>query len=231
MNRVTIGALSLILVTRIMSSVSLADSWAAPTPRIFASQHGSFGFKVLEPRFGRDSKGVLFRLNKAGQEEVVWSRQLVNIPYRVYPAEDGRRVVTISTYGSLGRKHTVVVYDEQGQVLGDYRFDQLLPTLEQMIFVESSISSSHWSGHVTYGFSTGQFLMTLHWPKDAAKRLSRFQKLVENSNDKRAKSSLERLYREYRHVDKEKLSEFRVIRFDLATGKVASPAKPTGKDD
>src|SRR5687768_14876207 len=56
----------------VVSAPLLADKWPAPTPKVFASQFGSHGFKVLKPEFGGISEGVLFRLDAEGREQVVW---------------------------------------------------------------------------------------------------------------------------------------------------------------
>jgi len=58
-------------------STARADSFAAPRPRIFSSEWGSYGFKVLEPKFGAASKGLLFALAADGKEKTIWTAPLV----------------------------------------------------------------------------------------------------------------------------------------------------------
>src|SRR5262245_17018742 len=95
----------------------LADKWAAPTPKVFASQFGSHGFKLLKPEFGGDSEGLLFRLDAEGREQIVWQAKLINTPHQVIVDEDGTYVVTVDTYGILGYAHSLVIYGKQGKVI------------------------------------------------------------------------------------------------------------------
>ena len=66
-----------------LASAALADSWAKPTPRVFGSEYGMHGFKVLKPQFGGKSVGVFFSLDEKGQEKIIWEAPLVNTPHRV----------------------------------------------------------------------------------------------------------------------------------------------------
>jgi hypothetical protein len=69
-----------------------ADRWADPGPRVFGSQQGTRGFKVLHPKFAGPTdpdEGVLFRLDAEGKEQIVWRSKLVNRPGRVLVAEKG----------------------------------------------------------------------------------------------------------------------------------------------
>src|SRR5215470_3428146 len=103
----------------VAGSTGVADTWESPRPRVYAAEGGGYGFKVLEPQFLGASTGQLFALEADGKEKVVWNARLVNVPHAVHVAPDGRRVVTIDTYGRLGFDHSVVVYDDQGKVLAD----------------------------------------------------------------------------------------------------------------
>ena len=82
------------------SATATADDWAEPVPRVFASQAGAHGFKVL-PTSIETSAGVLFTLDAAGNDQVIWNKNLVNVPHRVFVAPDGKRVVTVDTWAKL----------------------------------------------------------------------------------------------------------------------------------
>ena len=101
-------------------TTATADDWAEPSPRVFASRSGAHGFKVL-PKSFETSSGVLFTLDAEGKEQVIWNKNVVNVPHRVFVAEDGKRVVTVDTYAKLGYEHSLVVYDDKGKVRTDYK--------------------------------------------------------------------------------------------------------------
>jgi hypothetical protein len=142
-----------------------ADKWPAPTPRIFASQEGGHGFKVLKPEFGGVSEGVLFRLDAAGQEQVVWQTRLVNTPHQVVVDDEGRFVVTVDTYGSLGFAHSLVVYGSQGAVIGDFKLEDLLSKEEIETKVLHSEFSRRWAEHADFAIERGHLVVRLHWGK------------------------------------------------------------------
>src|SRR5215207_2665600 len=106
-----------LLAVVVISAPLLADKWAPPTSRVFASPWGNYGFKVLKPEFGGSSEGVLFRLDGDAKEQVLWQAQLINTPYRVLVDDEGKSVVTIDTYGRLGFAHSLVIYGEQGKLI------------------------------------------------------------------------------------------------------------------
>ena len=155
-----------LLVALTVALPAFADTWAPPRPCVFASESGTYGFKVLEPKFLGTSTGLLFELDADGKERTVWSGKLVNVPHRVHVAEDGKRVVTIDTYGNLGHDHSRVVYDDKGIVLADYKLEEFLTPVEiQLQHVReylagrfsspnpSTVSSRHWARHAIFAFT------------------------------------------------------------------------------
>src|SRR5688572_15180272 len=103
-------------------SRALGDSWLVPKPRIFASQFGDYGLKMVPGDPG--ASATLFTLNEKGEEQTAWQGPLVNIPYRVYISDTGQ-VATVDTYARVGYEHALVVYDANGKVLADYRLEDL----------------------------------------------------------------------------------------------------------
>jgi hypothetical protein len=142
-----------------------ADKWAAPTPRVFGSQFGHHGFKVLKPEFGGVSQGVLFRLDANGNEQIVWQARLVNTPHQVVVDDEGKFVATIDTYGILGFAHSLVVYGDQGQVLGDLRLEDLLSQEEIDTKVPRSESSRPWADRADARIESGLLVIRLAWGK------------------------------------------------------------------
>jgi hypothetical protein len=139
-----------------------ADKWAAPKPRIFASMWGTYGFKLLLPDKGGGSEGLLFQLDAQGKDVVLWHKKLVNIPDRVFVAEN-RHVVTIDTYGGLGFAHVLVVYDDKGAVLKDYQLEDLLTANEIKTKVKQTASSRHWVQDAKFDFEADHFVVRLAW--------------------------------------------------------------------
>jgi hypothetical protein len=148
-----------------LAAFAHADKWAPPTPRVFASPSGSYGFKVLKPQFGSTSEGMLFRLDGEGKEEVIWQGQLINTPQRVLVDDDGKSLVTIDTYGRLGFAHSVVVYGEKGKLIRDFELEDLLTKEEIEGKVARSVSSRHWTDGADLKIENSHFVARLAWGK------------------------------------------------------------------
>src|SRR5262245_48772935 len=133
-------------------STASADTWAPPAPRLFVSQWGTHGFKVLPKRSLRTSTGILFTVTDDGNDLVIWSDTLVNLPHRVFVSEDGKRVVTVDTYARLGYEHSLVVYGDRGKVVADYKLEDLLNEDKIRERVQSSVSSRWWAEGASFKF-------------------------------------------------------------------------------
>jgi hypothetical protein len=145
-----------------------ADKWAPPVPRVYASPWGAFGFKAVPPDdFAGQSTGTLFTLDRAGKEKVVWEAKLVNVPHRVIVADSGKRVATVDTYGTLGFKHVVVLYDDKGKSLADFALEDLFSPAEIAQHAPATVSSRHWAGEADFKFdeNAGHFVVALKWGK------------------------------------------------------------------
>lgn len=148
-----------------LSMTASADDWVAAGPQLFGSG-SSYGFKALP----KSLNGVLFSIDDDGKEQVIWSKQLVNFPHRAFVAGDGKHVVTIDTYADLGREHSVVVYDDKGKVLCDYRLEELLTEQEIRDRVIQTSPNRWWAEGASFLFRYEEehikyFDITLNWEK------------------------------------------------------------------
>jgi hypothetical protein len=147
MTRLLFGSLLSAFVCTFLTVSANADRWVAARPMIFASG-GSHGFKVLP----KDATGILFLLDDDGKEHVIWKKQLVNIPHQAFVPGDGRRIVTVDTYADLGREHSLVVYDDKGKVLADFRLEDLLSEEEIRDRVFQTSPNRWWAGEASFQF-------------------------------------------------------------------------------
>jgi hypothetical protein len=153
------------LIAIAAATAALADSWAPPRPRVFASEHGMHGFKVLKPEFGGKAVGQFFTLDEQGKEKVLWEDKLVNTPNRVVVPDFGKHVVTVDTYGTVGYDHSLVIYGEKGKVIADLKLEDLLTKEEIGKHVKASVSSRWWSGDAEFKFEGDEFVIRLKWGK------------------------------------------------------------------
>ncbi|MDB5288997.1 MAG: hypothetical protein JWL69_238 [Phycisphaerales bacterium] len=117
----------LLLLT--VAPAAFADKWFPAPPCIYAAPSGRFGLKVIPDfaaRADSPARAVLFTLDETGREIVVWDKPLLNTPARVIVLDDGKHVVTIDTYQQFGGKHSLVIYGGQGQVVADFKLEDLL---------------------------------------------------------------------------------------------------------
>jgi len=126
----------------------LADSWVAPQPRVFSSWAGARAVKVIPPKGATGGTGrataTLYWLAGDGTENVLWSRELVNIPMTAIVEEQGKYVVTFDTYAHLGYEHALVIYDAKGAVISDHKLEDLLTKEEIETKVLQTVSSRRW---------------------------------------------------------------------------------------
>ena len=116
--------------TALLGSFAHADTWAEPSPRLFASDIGpvAYGFKVLptSPTFETSATGELFRLAPDGMTPTVWRGMLRNLPLNAYITPRGQ-VVTVDTYaGDRQGRHALVIYDPKGKVLADLTYAEVV---------------------------------------------------------------------------------------------------------
>jgi hypothetical protein len=128
----------------VLAVSSLADTWAPPVPRIFASPSGKYGIKVVPPtKDGSRADAVVFTLDARGNEKALWRARLVNVPYQVFVTDAGR-VITLDTYARIGYEHAVVIYGDDGRVRADYELEQLLTSAE-ITKLPTTVASRWWN--------------------------------------------------------------------------------------
>jgi hypothetical protein len=135
-------------------SICWADSWAAPSPRIFASENGERALKVIPVRGEKSytSTATWIRLNQDGSEQTLNQLDLVNAPMRVLiPAETIPFFVTLDTHGSVGYEHTLVIYGND-KVVHDLKLESLLTSKEILDHVTQSVSSRWWRDKAEFTF-------------------------------------------------------------------------------
>jgi hypothetical protein len=151
-----------------LASVGHADKWAPPTPRVYASPGGAYGFKTVPgEKLAGPATGTLFTLDREGKEKVVWEAKLVNEPHRAFVSDSGKRVATVDTYAALGFKHAVVLYDDRGKPLADLALEDLFTADEIVKHAPATASSRHWAGEADFKFdeNAGQFVAAMKWGK------------------------------------------------------------------
>lgn len=174
-------AFFLLVLPALTPSLIWADKWVDPMPRVFASQNGQFGLKCLEPRLLGESKGMLFTLQKDGSEKIVWMTKFPNTPHQILVSDNGRFVVTIDTWGVLGGDDSLVIYEERGKRVRNFRLEDLLTANEIKHNVKQTVSSRWWAEHATFQFLDEDLLrIQLAWGKQIRIRLN--TGLVEKGN-------------------------------------------------
>lgn len=150
----------------VLSSDVCADDIAGgpPRPKLFASEYGTYAFKVLSDassvcvrtraeglrspaeagQIAGDSEGVFFTLDEHGRKKVIWRNKLVNIPNRAILVENGKYVITLDSWRSIGFDHCLVVYGEQGQIIADFKLEDLL-TPQEIEVLPASLTHRGWS--------------------------------------------------------------------------------------
>lgn len=148
-----------------------------PEPRAFSSEDGTQILKVVAIREGQDyrkSDARMFAFNRDGSEREIRRFTLINAPERVLISPDGGRyIVTLDTFTFGGRKHTVVIYDNNGKLLHELKLTDLLSLDERAEHVQDTVSSSRWRGHATFGFE----IPTTQYQDEKAGRSVTFTKL------------------------------------------------------
>ena len=170
------------------ASVS-AQSWLAPSPQVFASVSGTYGFKTQplksdcrsNPSLRKNapdaaqvrcdvlgaSQGMLFALAPDGSEVVVWKGFLLNAPHRAMVTDDGKYVVTLDVWARLGYESCLVIYDEHGVVVASFNLEALLAKEEIARFVFQADGSRQWlrGGKVEFNDRSDRVVVTLSWGK------------------------------------------------------------------
>lgn len=167
-NLLSLSALCAAAFALLLGGPARADSWAMPETEVTLAAGGAFRFTVtpgdLEPPppgSDRDKvaaqtdgqpaerlvpRGLLEKRNAKGEWEPVWARSLVNrtAPVTVLVADNGRHVVTLDNWGSLGHgAHVIVIYGPDGGLVRSLALNDLVPE-DYMMALPRSVSSIYW---------------------------------------------------------------------------------------
>ena len=128
-----------------------------PWARIFASDNGLYGSKVLVAASlqGISVRGCLFRLDSTGHERMLWDKALDFVPATLLVSNRGH-VVAINQYPDLDILHALVVFGESGRLLADYAREDL-PTADGS--VRELDSACSWSSEASFSFEY------VDWPR------------------------------------------------------------------
>jgi len=148
MFRSTITSLSLVAMLAVAATPVCADTWAEPMPRVFASQWGEVGCKILPTGrrlvMGQSAQAEVFKLDPSGKTKIQARFVLVNIPYKLMIVGEGDFIVTIDTYGRLGFEHALTIYSGKGKLIADKALEDLL-TADEIKTLPRSASSRSWT--------------------------------------------------------------------------------------
>jgi len=157
-----------------LSVAAWADSWPNAGSRVFAETTGGRGFKVIPISAAAgthagevQSRGVLFYLENDGTEKVLWDKLLVNIPVGVLVSSRGNCVVTLDTWAHMSYEHGLVVYGAKGEVVADFKLEDLLSKDEIQKNVDQSVSSRNWlrDANTRFDETAEHLVITLKWGK------------------------------------------------------------------
>jgi hypothetical protein len=130
---------------------------------VYASADAQYGFTLTKTggvfpdsiTYAPAATGRLFTFDIDARERVVWERVMVTplhgeiqIAPTKYVVENGKlaarvSVVALDGYCNGGASHALVLYGPQGQVLADYRLEELL-SMDQMKNVEMTSIGPMW---------------------------------------------------------------------------------------
>jgi len=161
----------LILLLCIINTVCVfADFWGVPKIITAYSQNNEYVLQVNPIKFPNKffstkyqrqlrkgivkdsivlSHAVLYHICHSDTTEV-WNKPLVNreSPVKVIVANDGKSVITIDDWEMTGYEHTLVIYGEDGELIRDFKLEDISPfLLEQYSHFFSGIS---WGKNVEY---------------------------------------------------------------------------------
>ena len=115
------------------ASPAFAECLAVQKSRLFSSQSGGTYVRVdLKGASPGRSVARLYDFGIGlGEERLVWTTTLVNVPERVWVDPIGRWVVTLGNFcnSPSAEEHALTVYDHTGQLIADWTLRQLAPNL------------------------------------------------------------------------------------------------------
>ncbi|RYG68305.1 hypothetical protein EON80_11910 [bacterium] len=129
-----------------------ADSWLPPSPKIYASTDGSKPLKVV-PGQGIIANASWVTMAPDGTVQEAKPFPLVNIP--VTALVPGRFIpyfVTLNTYSKVGYEHSLVIYRDNGEVVRDFKLEDLLTPKEIKEHALQTVASRFWDASAKFDF-------------------------------------------------------------------------------
>lgn len=113
----------------------------------------------------KERTAELFHIGEDGQEDLLWSGKLPNIPGKLFVASEGKFFVTVNTWGGVS-DDPLIFYDSKGQVTKQYRKAETeLLRLEELSKVPRVMVSIDWSAgsHLHFTANGQYFLLWFPW--------------------------------------------------------------------
>ena len=146
----------LALVCCLFCVQSRASEWRLRSARVFSSEDGDRAIKIIPIQEGEDKEkanAILFNLNPDGSENKVAEWKLVNRPQQVLvPNSTIGFVVTLENYDWADSRHTLVIYDDKGQMLHELTLEDLFSKREISEHVRRFRNARGWRGEATFSF-------------------------------------------------------------------------------
>lgn len=147
---------------------SWGDSWIAPYTRTYSTP-GTGATVTIVPQKnanGRYRGYSTATLTHTVLKKVTTTRfKLLNNPHsaQLFPAREGLFLVTFDTWGRLGYKHTLVIYDSRGKLIRDLELDQLLSAQEIASHVRQTVSSRWWRKAASFSLESATATLTVRF--------------------------------------------------------------------
>jgi hypothetical protein len=155
--------------------ISVADEWARPSVREYKSSNGNYVVVVEPASKGNLPTATVYWINK-DDRTVLWTTNLVNsvAPIESLVTDDGRYVITLDDWHSVGYGDNVIVFYNQSGMIKRYSLEEAasefvkekkLNSFRQQF--EHSVSSRWWRAysiiHIDESGDFPQFGIWLNW--------------------------------------------------------------------
>ena len=101
-------------------------TWGNPAPRFFASSDGRYALKVVPN--GATAVAALLTLDATGAERELWRSALPTFPVdAVIAGRNAPYVALLDAWGHAGQEHSLTIYGPTGQLVRDFKLEDLLP--------------------------------------------------------------------------------------------------------
>lgn len=135
--------LFLSLPTRAEPWKVIRAAWGNPTPRFFASSDGRYALKVVAN--GPTAVAALMTLDATGAERELWRSDLPAFPVdAVIAGRSAPYVALFDAWGHAGQEHSLTIYGPTGQLVKDFKLEDLLPANDIATRVAVSPTDRWW---------------------------------------------------------------------------------------